>query len=71
MARCVESANDNMLKILFFGSIVSIVIGLYNQSKDDNFSGIYGAIEGIAILVTFFMVTFYDSYNAKSCEQKI
>lgn len=36
MARCMESANDNMLKILFFGSIVSIVIGLYNQSKDSN-----------------------------------
>lgn len=76
MARCWESANDNMLKILFFGSIVSIVIGLYNQSKDQtsensNFSGIYGAIEGLAILVTFFVVTFYDAYNAKSCEQKI
>ena len=74
MARCWESANDNMLKILFFGSIVSIVIGLYNnsnQSNGSNNSGIYGAIEGIAILVTFFVVTFWDAYNAKSCEQKI
>lgn len=65
MARCYESANDNMLKILFFGAIVSIVIGLYTEEN------IAGAIEGIAILTTFFFVTLIDAFNARSCEHKI
>jgi hypothetical protein len=54
-----------MLKILFFGAIVSIVIGLYNE-KNPN-----GAIEGVAILVTFCIVTLIDAFNARKVEGKI
>ena len=60
-----------MLKILFFGAIVSIVIGMYNSYKQAGKHYIYGAVEGIAILVTFIIVTYIDTLNSNSCERKI
>jgi magnesium-transporting ATPase (P-type) len=59
------------LKSCFFGAIVSIVIGMYNSYKQENKHYIYGAVEGVAILVTFIIVTYIDALNSNSCERKI
>lgn len=57
-SRLLDSMSDNMLKILFVGAIVSIVVGVQQRGAAN------GWIEGGTILVTFFMVTIIDAYNA-------
>jgi magnesium-transporting ATPase (P-type) len=64
-SRLLDSLSDNMLKILFVGAIVSIVVGVRQRGWSN------GWIEGGTILITFFMVTFIDAFNAIECEKKI
>jgi hypothetical protein len=57
-SRLIDSMSDNMLKILFVGAIVSIVVGVEQRGAAT------GWIEGGTILATFFLVTWIDAFNA-------